>query len=69
MIENIKTKGIKNLIVCLLKIIINIIEKTKSNIGILLPEIRIPHVNIINITGNKYLENLLKKRQNKKSKN
>ena len=61
MIENIKIKGIKNLIVCLLKIIINIIEKTKSNIGILLPEISILHAKMINKTGNKYLENLFEK--------
>ena len=54
-------KGIKNLIVCLLKIKINIIEKTKSNIGILLPETSIPHIKIINKTGNKYLENLFEK--------
>ena len=60
-IENIKIKGIKNLIVCLLKIIINIIEKTKSNIGILLPEISIPHAKMINKTGNKYLENLFER--------
>ena len=46
----------KNFLVCLLKIIIKKIAKTKSNIGILLPERIMPIKNIMNKKGIKYFD-------------
>ena len=49
-------KGIKNFLVCLLKIKINVTVKTNNNIGILLPESIIANKKMMNKTGIKNLE-------------
>ena len=54
--ENINIKGIKNFLVCLLKIKINTTEKINNSMGILLPESIIATKNIINKIGIKNLE-------------
>ena len=54
--ENINIKGIKNFLVCLLKIKIKNTEKINNNIGILLPESTIATKNIINRIGITNLE-------------
>ena len=53
---NINAKGIKNFLVCLLKIKINTTEKINNSIGILLPESTIATKNMINKIGIKNLE-------------
>ena len=53
---NINTKGIKNFLVCLLKIKINTTEKINNSMGILLPESIIAIKNMINKIGIKNFE-------------
>ena len=55
---NINTKGIKNFLVCLLKIKINTTAKINNSMGILLPESIIATKNMINKIGIKNLEYL-----------